>query len=135
MTQQHWRSCNYIHSLSYLRTTSVVPNGSILRGHSLYIVHRKCPTVPNTGPWIRYCRWPRWGNPAQDSPSGIYFLESGRPDESTGKKTSDSSLKNSWAAHGPGNSNRLEIVFEELFLSKRLFADKIRSERMNFTEI
>ena len=49
--------------------------------------------------------------------------------------TSDSSLKNSWAAHGPGNSNRLEIVFEELFWSKRLFADKIRSERMNFTEI
>ena len=49
--------------------------------------------------------------------------------------TSDSSLKNSWAAHGPGNSNRLEIVFEELFWSKRLFADKIRSERTNFTEI
>ena len=24
--------------------------------------------------------------------------------------TSDSSLKNSWAAYGPGNSNRLEIV-------------------------
>ena len=51
------------------------------------------------------------------------------------RPTSDSSLKNSWAAHGPGNSNRLEIVFEELFWSKRLFADKIRSERMNFTEI
>ena len=49
--------------------------------------------------------------------------------------TSDSSLKNSWAAHGPGNSNRLEIVFEELFWSKRLFADKIRSERTNFTKI
>ena len=42
--------------------------------------------------------------------------------------TSDSSLKNSWAAHGPGNSNRLEIVFEELFWSKIPFADKIRSE-------
>ena len=24
--------------------------------------------------------------------------------------TSNSSLKNSWAAHGPGNSNRLEVV-------------------------
>ena len=44
-------------------------------------------------------------------------------------------FKNLWAAHGPGNSNQLEIVFEELFWSKRLFADKIRSEQMNFTEI
>ena len=25
-------------------------------------------------------------------------------------RTSDSSLKNSWAAHGPGNLNRLEVV-------------------------
>ena len=29
---------------------------------------------------------------------------------SIGVRTSDSSLKNSWAAHGPGNSNRLEVV-------------------------
>ena len=29
-------------------------------------------------------------------------------------KTSDSSLKNLWAAYGPGNSNRLEIVVIDL---------------------
>ena len=29
--------------------------------------------------------------------------------ETTTNKTSDSSLKNSWAAYGPGNSNHLEI--------------------------
>ena len=30
------------------------------------------------------------------------------------RKTSDSSLKNSWAAYGPGNSNHLEIILTEL---------------------
>ena len=29
-------------------------------------------------------------------------------------QTSDSSLKNSWAAYGPGNSNHLEIILTEL---------------------
>ena len=48
------------------------------------------------------------------------YLEAGRrfPGQNVGiddgeaheKLTSDSSLKNSWAAYGPGNSNRLEIV-------------------------
>ena len=30
------------------------------------------------------------------------------------KQTSDSSLKNSWAAYSPGNSNHLEIILTEL---------------------
>ena len=29
-------------------------------------------------------------------------------------ETSDSSLKNSWAAYGPGNSNHLEVILTEL---------------------
>ena len=29
-------------------------------------------------------------------------------------QTSDSSLKNSWAAYGPGNSNHLEIILTEM---------------------
>ena len=29
-------------------------------------------------------------------------------------RTSDSSLKNSWAAYGPGNSNHLEIILTDL---------------------
>ena len=33
---------------------------------------------------------------------------------SCAKLTSDSSLKNSWAAYGPGNSNHLEIILTEL---------------------
>ena len=32
------------------------------------------------------------------------------------KETSDSSLKNSWAAYGPGNSNHLEIILTDLEL-------------------
>ena len=39
--------------------------------------------------------------------------------------TSDSSLKNSWAAHGPGNSNRLEVVvIHETNISKISFTPK-----------
>ena len=30
------------------------------------------------------------------------------------QKPSDSSLRNSWAAYGPGNSNHLEIILTEL---------------------
>ena len=45
--------------------------------------------------------------------------------------TSDSSLKNSWAAYGPGNSNRLEIgkkIFRLYFGEIHSFAPDFISE-------
>ena len=58
------------------------------------------------------------------------------------EETSDSILKNSWAAYGPGNSNHLEIVvmhetntFKSSSAPKKLFTDETRSKCSNFVEL